>query len=51
MSLQKNYKKSVLFVIRAICKHDPDMAEVVCTTGGLEALIVCLEDFEPTVIF
>lgn len=43
------YKKSVLFVLRAICKHDPEMAEYVSNNAGLEAIVVCLEDFEPSV--
>lgn len=43
---QKHYKKSVLFVIRALCKHNPETADSVAKAGGLETLIICLEDFE-----
>ncbi|KAI4454662.1 sperm-associated antigen 6 armadillo repeat-containing [Holotrichia oblita] len=46
----KYYKKAVLFVLRSVCKHDAEMANVVVTcSGALEALIICLEDFEPIV--
>ncbi|KAF5272806.1 hypothetical protein FQA39_LY07833 [Lamprigera yunnana] len=47
----KYYKKAALFVIRSLCAHNEEMASIVCTTGGLEALMLCLEDFEPMVHF
>ncbi|KRT83887.1 Armadillo repeat containing protein [Oryctes borbonicus] len=46
----KYYKKAVLFVLRSLCKHDAEMATiVVSSSGALEALLICLEDFEPIV--
>ncbi|KAK9754224.1 Armadillo/beta-catenin-like repeat [Popillia japonica] len=46
----KYYRKAVLFVLRSVCEHDAEMANVVVTcSGALEVLIICLEDFEPIV--
>ncbi|GJQ81956.1 hypothetical protein Trydic_g20421 [Trypoxylus dichotomus] len=46
----KYYKKAVLFVLRSLCKHDAEMASMVISSPGtLEALLICLEDFEPIV--
>ncbi|PSN52093.1 Sperm-associated antigen 6 [Blattella germanica] len=45
----KFYKKAALFVLRAISKHSPEMAQVTVQSGGLEAMVVCLEDFDPGV--
>lgn len=42
----KYYKKSALFILRAISKHSPEMADVVVQSGGLDAAIVCLDDFD-----
>ncbi|XP_024946711.1 sperm-associated antigen 6 isoform X2 [Cephus cinctus] len=42
----KFYKKAALFVLRAIAKHTPEMASAVVHSGGLEASIICLEDFD-----
>lgn len=41
----------MLFVIRALCKHNPETADAVAKSGGLETLILCLEDFEIAVSF
>lgn len=44
--LQKYYKKAALFVLRAVARHSPEMASVVVHGGGLEAMVLCLEDFD-----
>lgn len=36
-------------MLRSLCKHDEEMSTIVANSGGLEALILCLEDFEPMV--
>lgn len=35
--------------MRALVKHTPEMALTVVTEGGLEAMTLCLEDFNPGV--
>ncbi|KAG5900042.1 hypothetical protein JTB14_009120 [Gonioctena quinquepunctata] len=45
----KYQKKSILFVLRSICKHNANCANSVINAGGLQALIGCLEDFESSV--
>ncbi|XP_031331908.1 sperm-associated antigen 6-like isoform X3 [Photinus pyralis] len=45
----KYYKRAVLFVIRSLTGHNEEIASVVVSSGGLEALVLCLEDFEPMV--
>lgn len=46
---QKYQKTAVLFVLRSICKHNERLAEAVIKNGGLQTLVYCLEDFEPSV--
>lgn len=36
-------------MLRAIAKHSPEMASVIVHGGGLEAMVICLEDFDPGV--
>ncbi|OXB70987.1 UNVERIFIED_CONTAM: hypothetical protein H355_009947 [Colinus virginianus] len=43
------YKRSAAFVIRAISKHSPELAQAVVDSGSLEALTTCLEEFDPQV--
>ncbi|XP_011495128.1 PREDICTED: sperm-associated antigen 6-like, partial [Ceratosolen solmsi marchali] len=39
------YKKAVLFLLRSLVKHSPVIALTVVSEGGLEAMAICLEDF------
>eukprot|EP00439_Symbiodinium_sp_Y106_P016255 s4057_g2.t1 len=43
------YKKAAAFVLRAVAKHSPPLAQAVIDSGALEALVMCLEEFDPTV--
>jgi 3-methyladenine DNA glycosylase AlkD len=36
-------------VLRAVAKHSTQLAKAVVDSGALEALVVCLEEFDPTV--
>lgn len=36
-------------MLRAVAKHSPQLAKAVVDSGALEALVVCLEEFDPTV--
>lgn len=36
-------------MLRAVAKHSPEMASVIVHGGGLEAMVICLEDFDPGV--
>ncbi|XP_023030020.2 uncharacterized protein [Leptinotarsa decemlineata] len=45
----KYQKKSVLFVLRSICKHNEACAQHVLNANGMQALMSCLEDFESSV--
>ncbi|KAF1333966.1 Sperm-associated antigen 6, partial [Globisporangium splendens] len=40
------YKKAAVFVLRAVAKHSPELAQAVVDSG---ALVPCLEEFDPTV--
>ena len=42
-------KKAASFVLRAVAKHSPDLAQAVVDSGALDALVPCLEEFDPTV--
>jgi len=46
---QRFYKKAAAFVLRAVAKHSPELATSVVNCGALEALVCCLEDFDPGV--
>ena len=47
--MQRFYKKAAAFVLRAVAKHSTQLAKAVVDSGALEALVVCLEEFDPTV--
>jgi 3-methyladenine DNA glycosylase AlkD len=46
---QRFYKKAAAFVLRAVARHTPELAKAVVSSGALEALVGCLEDFDPGV--
>ena len=48
-STQRFYKKAAAFVLRAVSKHSPDLAQAVVDSNALEMLVPCLEEFDPTV--
>jgi len=43
------YKKSAAFVLRAVAKHSPVLAQAVVDSGALDSLSACLEEFDPGV--
>ena len=43
------YKKAAAFVLRAVSKHSPQLAHAVVDSGALDALVTCLEEFDPSV--
>ena len=43
------YKKAAAFVLRAVAKHSPPLAQAVVDSGALDALVACLEEFDPGV--
>jgi 3-methyladenine DNA glycosylase AlkD len=49
LSVQRFYKKAAAFVLRAVAKHSPELAQAVVDAGSLEALVLCLEEFDPSV--
>ena len=46
---QRFYKKAAAFVLRAVAKHSPQLAQAVVDSGALDALVGCLEEFDPSV--
>eukprot|EP01007_Sphenomonas_quadrangularis_P001901 NODE_302_length_1653_cov_168.762469_g226_i0.p1 GENE.NODE_302_length_1653_cov_168.762469_g226_i0~~NODE_302_length_1653_cov_168.762469_g226_i0.p1 ORF type:complete len:417 (-),score=148.29 NODE_302_length_1653_cov_168.762469_g226_i0:374-1624(-) len=42
-------KKSAALVLRAVAKHSPALAQSVVDSGAVEALVGCLEEFDPGV--
>ena len=40
------YKKAAAFVLRAVTKHSPQLAQSVVDCGALDALVICLEEFD-----
>ena len=46
---QRFYKKAAAFVLRAVAKHSPQLAQSVVDSGALDSLVVCLEEFDPSV--
>ncbi len=46
---QRFYKKAAAFVLRAVAKHSPKLAQSVVDSGALDSLVICLEEFDPTV--
>ena len=47
--LQRFYKKAAAFVLRAVAKHSPELSQSVVACGGVDALVLCLEEFDPGV--
>jgi hypothetical protein len=47
--LQRYYKKAASFVLRAVAKHSPELAQAVVNAGALEPLVLCLEEHDPSV--
>ena len=47
--VQRFYKKAASFVLRAVAKHSPELAQSVVDCGALDALVICLEEFDPGV--
>jgi hypothetical protein len=47
--VQRFYKKAAAFVLRSVAKHSPELAQAVVDSGALEALVMCLEEFDPSV--
>lgn len=47
--IQRFYKKAAAFVLRAVAKHSPQLAQSVVDCGALDALVICLEEFDPGV--
>ncbi|OBS80116.1 hypothetical protein A6R68_21685, partial [Neotoma lepida] len=46
---QRFYKKAAAFVLRAVGKHSPQLAQAIVDCGALDTLVICLEDFDPGV--
>ena len=46
---QHFYKKAAAFVLCAVAKHSPELAPSVVDSGALDALVICLEEFDPGV--
>ncbi len=36
-------------MLRAVAKHSPELAQAVVACGGVDALVLCLEEFDPGV--
>ncbi len=36
-------------MLRSVAKHSPELAQAVVDSGALEALVMCLEEFDPSV--
>ena len=47
--MQRFYKKTASFVLKAVAKHSPELAQAVVDSGALGALVACLSEFEPSV--
>lgn len=47
--MQRFYKKAAAFVLRAVAKHSPELAQAVVNCGALDALVISLEEFDPGV--
>lgn len=47
--VQRFYKKAAAFVLRAVAKHSPELSQAVVACGGVDALVLCLEEFDPGV--
>lgn len=49
MKSQRFVKKAASFVLRSISKHSQKLAQAVVDCGALDALVSCLEEFDPSV--
>ena len=49
MHLQRFYKKTAAFVMRAVAKHSPELSQAVVSCGGVGSLVLCLEELDPGV--
>lgn len=47
--MQRFYKKAAAYVLRAVAKHSPELSQSVVASGGVDALVLCLEEFDPGV--
>lgn len=47
--MQRSNKKAAAFVLRAVAKHTPELAQAVVSCGGVDALVQCLEELNPGV--
>jgi len=47
--IKRFYKKAAAFVLRAVAKHSQTLAKAVVDSAALDALVVCLEEFDPSV--
>lgn len=47
--VQRSYKKAAAFVLRAVAKHSPELSQAVVACRGIDALVLCLEEFDPRV--
>lgn len=47
--VKRFYKKAAAFVLRAVAKHSPELSQAVVACGGVDALVLCLEEFDPGV--
>lgn len=47
--LQRFYKKTAAFVMRAVAKHSPELSQAVVSSGGVATLVLCLEELDPGV--
>lgn len=45
--VQRLYKKAASSVLRAVSKHSPELSQAVVACGGVDALVLCLEEFDP----
>lgn len=41
--------KAAAYVLRSVAKHSPHLAKAVVNSGALDALVNCLEEFDPSV--
>lgn len=44
--MQRFYMKEAAFVLRAVAKHSPQLSQAVVACGGVDALVMCLEQFD-----
>lgn len=47
--LQRFYKKTAAFVMRAVAKHSLELSQAVVCCGGVGSLVLCLEELDPAV--